>query len=138
MLFLKKPINKKYMRVELINSKGYLRLDYDSKYASGSIPVNNPNELVKAIEEVCGKGSYCYYYKNPNHPFGYTDRAVQWELEHKYKHLPSITYWQQGVKTQVIEQAREVAKQVWGGIPEMRIGWLENMCKTYVDDIESQ
>lgn len=121
------------MEVKLVNQNGNLKLEYDSRYASGSIPVNSPQELVETIEDVCGKGSYCFYYKNPKHPFGYTDKVIDY-LEYKnYQNLPRITYWQQGVKTQVIEQSRDVARRVWGDIPEMEIGWLENMCKTYVD-----
>lgn len=121
------------MEVKLVNTDGYLRLEYQSKYATGSIPVNNPIQLVDAIEDICGKGSFCFYYKNPQHPFGYTDKTISHHEYKKYPNLPKLTYWQQGVKTQVIEQCREVAEEVWGDIPEMSIGWLENMCKTYVD-----
>jgi hypothetical protein len=121
------------MNVQLINQNGYLQLEYESKYATGSIPVDSPQQLVDAIEEICGKGSYCFYYKNPKHPFGYTDRVISYNEYKNYTSLPKITYWQQGVKTQVIEQCRDVAMEVWGNIPEMSIGWLENMCKTYVD-----
>lgn len=128
---LKLKINN--MNIQLVNQEGYLRLEYDSKYATGSIPVDSPQKLIDAIENICGKGSYCFYHKNPEHPFGYTDKVITYQEYEDFPNLPRITYWQQGVKTQVIEQCREVAEKVWGDIPEMEIGWLENMCNTYVD-----
>ena len=120
------------MNIYLQNHKNYLALNFESKYASGSIPVSTPQELLEAIEEVCGKGSYCLYKdKGSDYPksVGYN---ISQEMQGKF---PTITYWQQGVKTQVIEQARDVAKLVWGDIPEMQIGWLENQCKSYIEDI---
>ncbi len=95
------------------------------------MPIRTPQELVDAIEEVCGKGSYCLY-KRPTDGSKYPV-AIGYHDYEKYPNLPKITYWQQGVKTGVIEQCRDVAEKVWGDIPEMEIGWLENQCKTYVD-----
>ena len=118
--------------VYLTNEGTYLRLHYSSRYAAGSSPVKTPQELVEAIEDICGKGSYCLYYRSKEFPKGYP-KAVDYFDREKYPNLPTITYWQQGVKTDVIEQCREVARELWGDIPEMEIGWLENQCKTYVD-----
>lgn len=118
------------MNVRLIEQEGYLMLEYTSKYATGGIPVSNPQELVSAIEDVCGKGSYCLYQaKGDKFP-----KAVDYFISRNIN-FPKITYWQQGVKTSVIEQAREVAEKVWGDIPEMEIGWLENKCKSYIEDL---
>jgi len=119
------------MNVYLENFNNNLRLHYNSRYASGSIPVNNPQDLIYAIEEVCGKGSYCFFYR-PTKPDGYP-QVIHYNDYDKYPNLPRLTFWQDGVKTQVIEQARDVAKEVWGDIPEMKIGWLQNQMKTYVD-----
>lgn len=119
------------MNIELKNNNGCLYLEYRSKYATGSIPVNTPQDLIEAIEDVCGKGSFCLYHKPKEFPLGFP-KGVNWEDKKKYN-LPQITFWQQGVKTQVIEQTRDVAQKVWGDIPELKIGWLENMMKTYVD-----
>jgi hypothetical protein len=120
------------MNVYLTNDKGYLRLHYQSKYALGSYPINTPEELVRGIEEICGKGSYCFYHRPSEFPMGHA-QAIDFSDYSNYPHLPRLSYWQQGVKTSVIEQCRQIAKEVWGDIPEMRIGWLENQCKTYVD-----
>ena len=118
------------MNIRLIEQEGYLMLEYTSKYAAGGIPVSTPQELVEAIEEVCGKGSYCLYQgKGDEYP-----KAVDYLISRRIN-FPKITYWQQGVKTSVIEQARDVAKKVWGDIPEMEIGWLENQCKSYIEDL---
>lgn len=109
----------------------YLELRYDSKYSSGAIGITTPAELVKAIEEVCGKGSYCLYEgKGQEYP-----KAVDY-FKSKDLVYPTITYWQQGVKTQVIEQCRDIAEKIWGDIPEMRIGWLEDQCKSYIEDLK--
>lgn len=116
--------------LEVIEEK-YLRLTYQSKYASGSIPINTPKELVDAIEEVCGRGSYCLYF--PLTSESRFAESIAYGDYDKYPNLPRLTYWQQGVKTQVIEQCRKVAETVWGDIPEMKIGWLENQCKTYIE-----
>jgi hypothetical protein len=120
------------MNIYLTYENDYLCLNYESKYASGSIPVETPQDLVRAIEEVCGKGSYCLYKgKGEEYPevVNYLETK---ELEGKF---PQITFWQQGVKTSVIEQAREVAREKWGNIPEMRIWWLQNQCRSYIEDI---
>jgi len=119
------------MTIELVNHNGYLQLEYSSRYASGGIPVRSPQELINAIEEVCGRGSFCLY-KGKGESF---PDAVNYS-ESKYITYPTITYWQQGVKTQVIEECREVAKKVFGDIPEMEIGWLENQCRSYIEDIK--
>lgn len=120
------------MNIYLSLENGYLRLNYENKYASGSIPIENPQDLVEGIEGICGKGSYCLY-KGKGEPY---PKAVNYlekkELEGKF---PQITFWQQGIKTSVIEQAREVAKELWGDIPEMKTGWLENQCRSYIEDI---
>lgn len=118
------------MNIQLINTNGHLGLEYTSQYASGDIYVNTPQKLVEAIEEVCGKGSYCLYEgKGSQYP-----KAVDYLISRDLV-FPQITYWQQGVKTSVIEQARDVAKEVWGDIPEMEVGWLENQCKSYIEDL---
>lgn len=124
--------------LEILEHKGekYLRLNYESRYAAGSCPINTPEDLVREIENICGKGSYCFYYKPKDfetNPASYSDKVINHFDYEKYPNLPRLTYWQQGVKTQVIEQCREVAEEVWGDIPEMEIGWLENACRTYVD-----
>lgn len=119
---------QKNMQIYLKNNQGYLSLHYNSKYATGSIPVNDPQSLIKAIEEVCGRGSYCLYSGKSQ---TYTEIVVNGPLDFK-----GITYWQQGVKTGVIEQARDVASQVWGNIPEMKIGWIERQCKSYIEDLQ--
>lgn len=111
------------MNVYLQLVHGTLQMVYLSQYASGSIPINNPQELVEVIEEICGKGSYTIYNRD-----GTVDHHNQ-----NHPELPRITYWQQSVKTSVIEQSREVAKAVWGDILEMKIGWLEEQCRTYID-----
>ncbi len=119
------------MNVYLENIGGSLRFYYQSRYATGSMPVNTPQELVDRIEEVCGKGSYCFY-RRPADGSKYP-AVIDYHEYINYTDLPRLTYWQQGVKTGVIEQCREVAKEVWGRIPEMGIGWLEDQCTTFVD-----
>lgn len=111
-------------------TKHYFRLNYESKYSTGSIPIKTPQDLITAIEEVCGKGSYCLYTdKTSDYP-----KAVGYN-ESKNLTYPTITYWQQGVKTAVIEQCRKVAYEIWGDIPEMKIGWLEKQCQSYIEDL---
>ena len=92
------------MNVFLENIDGNLRFNYSSEHATGSMYVHTPDDLVKAIEEVCGKGIYCLYRKGLN-----SQRTVVPFGDENYKIYPTITYWQQGVKTGVIEQSRKVA-----------------------------
>ena len=120
------------MNIQLISMDNkYLILQYSSKYSTGSASVTSPEDLVREIENICGKGSYCLYYRPKEFPFGYP-KALDYADAQNYN-LPTITYWQQGVKTGVIEQCRDVARKIWGDIDELKVGWLENMCRTYVD-----
>lgn len=120
------------MNIYLKNDDGYLRLHYASKYASGSYPIQSIDDLIKSIEDTCGKGSYSFYHKPSDYPKGYP-KAIKYEDYKLYPNLPRITYWQQGIKTNLIETARNVAREVWGNIPELEIGYLEHVLQTYVD-----
>lgn len=121
------------MRIYLKNDGNHLRLHFNSKYASGSHPVSNIEDLMSVINQICSEGSFCLYQgKNDLHP-----KPIDFSLYKKYKgKWPEITYFQQAVKTEVIEQARDVAKEVWGNIPELEGGWLENRLRAYVEDIK--
>lgn len=119
------------MDIYLQNHNGHLQFHFESHYASGSQGIANPQQLVEVIEDVCGKGSFCLYIdKTAKYP-----NTVSYLKTKGYWDSP-ITYWQQGVKTQVIEQCRDVAYEVWGDIPEMKIGWLENQCRSYFEDLD--
>lgn len=121
------------MDIYVTKEINHIRLHYISRYAAGSIPAENPTQLIAAIEEVCGAGSYCVYRK------GIDNKAeVVFDPNGKYNHLTKITYFQQGVKSEVIERARDVAKELWGDIPEMKIGWMEDQCKTYIEEEPSE
>jgi len=120
--------NRVYVTVE----GDHLRIHYESKYATGSCPINSLNDLIREIEHICGVGSYCFYYKPEEYPFGYA-KAIEYNEYKAYPNLPRLTYWQQGVKTDVLEEAREAAIKVWGRLPELEIGWLENKLKTFVN-----
>lgn len=114
--------------ITITGEYGIVSLNYHSRYASGGIGTTNVYGLIQAIEELCGKGSYCLYKgKGDKYP-----KAISHSDFPDWK--PPITYWQQGIKTQVIEEARRVAIQVWGIIPELEIGWMENQCRSYIID----
>ena len=51
---------------------------------------------------------------------------------------PKITYWQQGIKTDVIEIVRKVMETAFGDIPETKIGWLEDQCRSYIEDLPEE
>lgn len=118
--------------IEVIAHKGCVEIRYNCKYAGGGLYVTTPKELVNAIEELCGKGSYCIYYDKQN-PY---PKAINHSEYILYPNAPRITYLQQAIKTEVIEYARDEAMKFFGDIPEMEIGWLENQCKTFVEDLK--
>ena len=107
-----------------------LFVEYTSKYSTGGTPCDDPKQLPRLIDEICGKGSYCLYKgKDSEYP-----KAVDYLIS-KDLVFPKISYWMQGVKTDLIEEVRNKAEQVWGNIPETRIGWLENQCRSYIEDL---
>lgn len=77
-----------------------IRLNYTSRYASGSFPVITTEQLINYINEVCGKGSYLCYSKTKVAPNG--ARAFEGN--------GNLGYVQQGFKTEVIENAYFAAK----------------------------
>lgn len=110
---------------------GVLFVEFNAKYASGTESINNPKDMPQLIDNICGKGSYCLYKgKGSNYP-----EAIDWHVS-KDLVFPKISYWVQGVKTDLIEEVRNKAEQVWGNIPETEIGWLENQCKSYIEDLK--
>ena len=118
------------IQIEFTVEHDYIRAHYNSRYASGSIPIQNPQDMVHVIDELCGKGSYCLY-EGPKDKY---PKAVDY-LKSRDIVFPKITYWQQGIKTDVIEQARNAGSQLWGDIEEMEIGWLEHQCQSYIEDL---
>lgn len=115
-------------------SEGYISLRYNSKYAGGEsrgFTKDQIPQIIKEIENLCGKGSYCLYEgKGEKYP-----KAVDY-FESRNLVFPKITYWQQGIKTDVIEQTRNAMQIAFGDIPETEIGWFENQCMSYIEDIK--
>lgn len=117
--------------IEGSENNKYLRLYYNSKYASGSIPIPSVEHVVDAIEDICGKGSFCLYQgKGEQYP-----KVVDY-FEARELSFPKITYWMQGIKTDLIETIRKAMIEAWGESKETEIGWLENQCRSYIEDIK--
>jgi len=124
------PINL-FITIEGSGKDAYLRLHYSSKYAGGSIPMTSVKEVISTIEDVCGKGSYVLY-RNKARKYA---SAVNYYESSKLS-FPKITYWMQGVKTNLIEVARDAMIEAWGESKETEIGWLEKECRSYIEDIK--
>lgn len=126
------------IKLEIVNNDT-LKLSYDTRYAGGGIyNIQSPQQLVDEIQKLLGKGSFVIRSRNRLDVHGKPSAIFFAEREGLTKEqiaAHTIPYFIQAIKTQVIEQTREVARKVWGDIPEMQCPWMEEQCTTYIEDI---
>lgn len=111
---------------QIWNSLVYLH--YNCGATNGSLAAKNVDELLDNIEDIFGKGSYSLYskkgYRNPE--------AVPYTQQKELGFVPPVTFFQNAVKTQIIERAYETARNVW---PNVDISYMIDRCKSYVEDL---
>lgn len=124
---------------ETPDDKAWISINYRSKYATGGshgFTKDNIPDIIKEIEDLCGKGSYCLYSRDNKTAYGSPEYIPY--LKSRHINYPKITYWQQGIKTDVIEIVRKVMETAFGDIPETKIGWLEDQCRSYIEDLPEE